>query len=273
MAQNNRVSDLNQCRNISTRNASFVGQGPGFTSAVSRCSFKPENIGSNILIIVGLTLTLAGIAITVTGVYTEFTHPETRPIVLGIGPSLIGIGVFFLFLRLFFCHPRFFSCCKGLKGIKQWFSSKNVTNTGIMNIGAPLKTTSVKNFLHQEPTIVGGTSPLMNVDTRIKPSIRSTNKAGTSAKVNFLSTTEVKEIVTPNYSVDCQGRNVNEDEQFKSIFCRPTPGGKFDSVVSASRKQEVEAGSRSNAGINTTRSTSVDFINDFNNTVNTLKLK
>ncbi|XP_076336815.1 uncharacterized protein LOC143239537 [Tachypleus tridentatus] len=246
MPQNSQVSDVNQ----------------GTSSPIGRCSFKRVNIGSNILIIVGLTLTLIGIAITLAGVFAEFEHPETRPIVLGIGPSLIGIGFFFFILRLLFWRPSFCQCCQKTK---RTFSSENVTstNTNTKDRDATLGTT-----VNEEVTAVGASSP-ENADVKVKPALRSASKTGTSGKVNFLPTAVTNDVKTSKDKTNHPADEINSSEQSSNEHFQTTADDKFGQVDSTNSTQGVEKENQPK----TTRSSSMDFVAGFNNTILELGLK
>ncbi|XP_022237511.1 uncharacterized protein LOC111084989 [Limulus polyphemus] len=237
MPQNSQVSDVSQ----------------GTDSSVGRCSFKRVNIGSNILIIVGLTLTLIGIAITLAGVFAEFEHTETRPIVLGIGPSLIGIGIFFLILRLLFWRPSFCNCCKKTK---RTFSSENVTSAITKDRSATMRTT-----VKEEATTVGAT-PSGNADIKVKPALHSPNKTGTSGKAK----TEANDVKDPK---NHEAREINDSEQSSKENSQTTADVKFCQVESINSTQGVENENQPK----TTRSSSMDFVAGFNSTIFELGFK
>ncbi|XP_076345372.1 uncharacterized protein LOC143244486 isoform X1 [Tachypleus tridentatus] len=253
-----RNQDVTQSRNDHfPRNVSSAGRQSLHASVISRHSFRRESVGSNVLIIVGLTLSFSGVAMTMTGVYAEFAHTETKLTILGIGPSLIGIGIFFLLLRLFFCRPHICGCCRE---VKQLFSTNN-TITPCTSCRGPLsRTTSVKST-GEKTTFC---SPRCSEIT-VKPAIRSSNRSVTSGKVNFLPGNEEKNVDTRNNLLD-EKRENNTAGQSGSDTTRPNTEERFVSVISASRKQEIKSGkndeSRLNVGSKPTTSSSMNFLDE-----------
>ncbi|XP_022235023.1 uncharacterized protein LOC111083074 [Limulus polyphemus] len=238
-------------------------------SATSRYSFRQESVGANVLIIVGLSLSFFGLAMTLAGVYVEFTHSETQDAFMGIGPSLIGIGVFFLFLRLFFCPTYIGSCCKG---INRLFPTKNVINPRSSSKGTISRTTSAKSFNRKSPLVAGASAP-GNTNVLAKPAVRSINKPSTIGKVNFLPEEETKDTKIHENRQDWEA---NTAGQSLSDILRPTTEDKFINVVNVSREQELQSGNvenRLNAESKSTKSNSLEFLDDFSETIRELGLK
>ncbi|XP_076310862.1 uncharacterized protein LOC143225402 [Tachypleus tridentatus] len=263
--------NVNHGRNVSTRsNFSSTSQRSTLVSVTSRYSSGRQSVGANVLIIVGLLLSFFGLAMTLAGVYVEFTHSETQEAFMGIGPSLIGIGIFFLFLRLFFCPTYLGSCCKRLSRL---IPTKNVINPRSSSKDAISRTTSAKRFNRKSPVRGSGASSAGNTNVLTKPALRSINKPSTTGKVNFLPEDETKDTKT------CENRRdleTNTAVRSSSDILRPTTQDSFINVVNVSREQQIQSGnveSRPNVDLKSTKSNSLEFLDDFSETVRELGLK
>ncbi|XP_076309211.1 uncharacterized protein LOC143224793 [Tachypleus tridentatus] len=271
------------------------------TSAAT-ISTRREYVGTDVFIVIGLGVGFIGTAIALVGLLVPFGNTEVRPLILGIGLAITAFGLIIAGVRILSC--RFYRtdlCCRCFNKIMNFPRQKKalVHPTPAHIICPSTSSTSSSNNISFDHSSFTKSHSSKTLDAMLKSSFRSTTKPTTANRVNFDSSIETFSVKSgtqslvwysqssgplrkfeakqnPSSYLELKGPSTVETVEINSdLYSSFRQKARWSELKIPFQRHYLTASTekRLSDGLDKTRTNSANFHEDFNKTIQELKMK